>query len=139
MTGSPALQCPPVAVDHVEIRCNTSAGVAADEAELKHMIATAAAHDTGPIAFRYPRGEGVGVDLPDRGTVLKIGKGRLIQQGKRVALLSLGTRLEEVRKAAEALGAIGDPDCRDAVGKLAEAYPEVATRKALLRVVAGME
>jgi 1-deoxy-D-xylulose-5-phosphate synthase len=80
---------------------------AADEAELKHMIATAAAHDTGPIAFRYPRGEGVGVDLPERGTVLEIGKGRLIQQGKRVALLSLGTRLEEVRKAAEALGARG--------------------------------
>ncbi len=80
---------------------------AADEAELKHMIATAAAHDDGPIAFRYPRGEGAGVDLPDRGTVLEIGKGRLIQQGKRVALLSLGTRLEEVRKAAEALGARG--------------------------------
>ncbi|MGX9352069.1 1-deoxy-D-xylulose-5-phosphate synthase [Shimia sp. W99] len=80
---------------------------AADEAELVHMVATAAAHDEGPIAFRYPRGEGVGVDLPERGEVLEIGKGRMIQQGKRVALLSLGTRLEEVRKAAEALSARG--------------------------------
>ncbi|WP_370232390.1 1-deoxy-D-xylulose-5-phosphate synthase [Cognatishimia sp.] len=80
---------------------------AADEAELKHMIATAVAHDDGPIAFRYPRGEGVGVELPERGEVLEIGKGRMIQQGKRVALLSFGTRLEEVRKAAEALAAKG--------------------------------
>ena len=80
---------------------------AADEAELVHMVATAAAHDEGPIAFRYPRGEGVGVDLPEHGEVLEIGKGRMIQQGKRVALLSLGTRLEEVRKAAEALSAKG--------------------------------
>ncbi len=80
---------------------------AADEAELMHMVATAAAHDDGPIAFRYPRGEGVGVELPDRGEILRIGKGRLIQQGKRVALLSLGTRLAEVQKAAEALAARG--------------------------------
>jgi len=80
---------------------------AADEAELMHMVATAAAHDEGPIAFRYPRGEGVGVDLPERGEVLEIGKGRIIQTGSRVALLSFGTRLAEVQKAAEALAAKG--------------------------------
>ncbi|WP_170791578.1 1-deoxy-D-xylulose-5-phosphate synthase [Ruegeria lacuscaerulensis] len=80
---------------------------AADEAELMHMVATAAAHDAGPIAFRYPRGEGVGVDLPERGEVLEIGKGRIIQTGARVALLSFGTRLAEVQKAAEALTAKG--------------------------------
>ncbi|KPA19918.1 1-deoxy-D-xylulose-5-phosphate synthase [Shimia sp. SK013] len=80
---------------------------AADEAELKHMVATAAAYDDGPIAFRYPRGEGVGVELPEKGEVLEIGKGRIIAEGKRVALLSFGTRLEEVRKAAEALTAKG--------------------------------
>ncbi len=80
---------------------------ASDEAELVHMIATAAAHDEGPIAFRYPRGEGVGVDLPERGEVLEIGKGRMIQEGSRVALLSFGTRLAEVQKAAESLAAKG--------------------------------
>ncbi|WP_170571251.1 1-deoxy-D-xylulose-5-phosphate synthase [Ruegeria atlantica] len=80
---------------------------AADEAELMHMVATAAAHDDGPIAFRYPRGEGVGVELPERGEVLEIGKGRMIQKGARVALLSFGTRLSEVQKAAEALSARG--------------------------------
>ncbi|KGK79628.1 1-deoxy-D-xylulose-5-phosphate synthase [Thalassobacter stenotrophicus] len=76
---------------------------AADEAELVHMVATAVAHDDGPIAFRFPRGEGVGVDLPERGTPLEIGKGRMIAQGERVALLSFGTRLEEVKEAAERL------------------------------------
>ncbi|UWR22574.1 1-deoxy-D-xylulose-5-phosphate synthase [Sulfitobacter sp. S190] len=80
---------------------------AADEAELKHMVATAAAHDDGPIAFRYPRGEGNGVDMPARGEVLEIGKGRMIREGQRVAILSFGTRLAEVQKAAEALGAKG--------------------------------
>lgn len=80
---------------------------AADEAELMHMIATAAAHNDGPIAFRYPRGEGEGVDLPERGTPLEIGKGRMIQTGGRVALLSFGTRLGETLKAAEALAAKG--------------------------------
>ena len=80
---------------------------AADEAELMHMVATAVAHDQGPIAFRYPRGEGVGADLPDRGEVLEIGRGRMIRRGKKVALLSLGTRLEEVIKAAEALSTKG--------------------------------
>ena len=80
---------------------------AADEAELAHMVATAAAHDDGPIAFRFPRGEGTGVDMPERGEPLEIGKGRMIQKGKGVAVLSFGTRLEEVRKAAENLAAKG--------------------------------
>ncbi len=88
---------------------------AADEAELVHMVATAVAHDSGPIAFRYPRGEGVGIDLPARGEVLEIGKGRIIQRGGRVALLSFGTRLEEVRKAAETLSNKGiSPTIADA-------------------------
>ena len=80
---------------------------AADEAELVHMVATAASINDRPSAFRYPRGEGVGVSLPERGEVLKIGKGRIIQQGGRVAILSLGTRLDEVKKAAENLAARG--------------------------------
>ena len=80
---------------------------AADEAELVHMVATAAAHDDGPIAFRYPRGEGVGVEMPVRGIPLEIGRGRVIREGGRVALLSFGTRLSEVVKAAEALAARG--------------------------------
>ncbi|MGB1511390.1 MAG: 1-deoxy-D-xylulose-5-phosphate synthase [Paracoccaceae bacterium] len=80
---------------------------AADEAELVHMVATAAAYDAGPIAFRYPRGDGQGVELPERGTVLEIGKGRHIQAGDRVAILSFGTRLGEVIKAAELLNAQG--------------------------------
>ncbi len=80
---------------------------AADEAELMHMVATAAAHDSGPIALRYPRGEGTGVEMPVRGVPLEIGKGRLIAEGKRVALLSFGTRLSEVLKAAENLTARG--------------------------------
>ena len=80
---------------------------AADEAELMHMVATAAAHNDGPIAFRYPRGEGTGVEMPARGTPLAIGKGRIIQQGAKVALLSFGTRLSEVQKAAESLAAQG--------------------------------
>jgi 1-deoxy-D-xylulose-5-phosphate synthase len=80
---------------------------AADEAELTHMVATAAAYNDGPIAFRYPRGEGEGVDIPDRGQVLPIGKGRIVQPGKGVAILSFGTRLGEVIKAAEALTAKG--------------------------------
>ena len=80
---------------------------AADEAELVHMVATAAAHNAGPIAFRYPRGEGTGIDMPARGIPLEIGKGRIIQTGTRVALLSFGTRLSEVQKAAESLAAKG--------------------------------
>ncbi|MFM7655312.1 MAG: 1-deoxy-D-xylulose-5-phosphate synthase [Paracoccaceae bacterium] len=88
---------------------------AADEAELMHMVATAAAHDAGPIAFRYPRGEGMGVDLPRKGTPLEIGKGRMIREGSRVAILSFGTRLGEVLKAAESLAAKGlSPTIADA-------------------------
>jgi 1-deoxy-D-xylulose-5-phosphate synthase len=80
---------------------------AADEAELMHMVATAAAIDDGPSAVRYPRGEGVGVTLPERGTVLPIGKGRVLREGTAVALLSLGTRLQECLKAADDLEAQG--------------------------------
>ncbi len=80
---------------------------AADEAELKHMVRTAAAYDLGPISFRYPRGEGVGVDLPERGQILEIGKGRVIKQGSKVALLSFGTRLADSLAAAEDLDAAG--------------------------------
>ncbi|MDB5544587.1 MAG: 1-deoxy-D-xylulose-5-phosphate synthase [Hyphomicrobiales bacterium] len=80
---------------------------AADESELVHMVATAAAYDDGPIAFRYPRGEGVGVDMPEFGVPLEIGKGRVLREGTRVALLSLGTRLAEALKAAEVLAAHG--------------------------------
>jgi 1-deoxy-D-xylulose-5-phosphate synthase len=80
---------------------------AADEAELVHMVATAAAHDDGPIAFRFPRGDGIGVDLPARGVPLEIGRGRVIREGARVAILSFGTRLAEVLIAAEALAARG--------------------------------
>ncbi len=80
---------------------------AADEAELVRMVATAAAHDSGPIAFRFPRGEGVGVEMPANPQPLEIGKGRMMQQGKQVAILSFGTRLSEVMKACEALTAKG--------------------------------
>ncbi|WP_160861598.1 1-deoxy-D-xylulose-5-phosphate synthase [Shinella kummerowiae] len=80
---------------------------AADEAELKHMVRTAAAYDDGPISFRYPRGEGVGVEMPARGEILEIGKGRLIKQGSKVALLSFGTRLADCLLAAEDLDAAG--------------------------------
>ncbi|RWR08051.1 1-deoxy-D-xylulose-5-phosphate synthase [Paenirhodobacter populi] len=80
---------------------------AADEAELVHMVATAAAHDEGPIALRYPRGEGMGVDMPEAGQPLEIGKGRVVAEGARVAILSFGTRLAEVLKAREALAARG--------------------------------
>ena len=80
---------------------------AADEAELTHMVATAAAYDEGPIAFRYPRGEGVGVEMPQHGVPLEIGKGRIVKQGTQVALLSLGTRLAECLSAAEQLGQRG--------------------------------
>ncbi len=82
---------------------------AADEAELVHMVATAAAHNEGPIAFRYPRGDGVGVEMPSRGVPLEIGKGRMIRQGARVAILSFGTHLAEVVQAAELLAARGLP------------------------------
>ena len=88
---------------------------AGDEAELARMVATAAAHDEGPIALRYPRGEGVGVEIPDRPAPLEIGKGRILREGGRVALLSYGTRLAEVLKAADQLAQSGlSPTVADA-------------------------
>ncbi|WP_022682228.1 1-deoxy-D-xylulose-5-phosphate synthase [Sphingobium bisphenolivorans] len=80
---------------------------AADEAELVHMVHTAAMHDSSPIALRYPRGNGTGVALPETPQRLEIGKGRIVREGRQVAILSLGTRLEEALKAAEALEAKG--------------------------------
>jgi 1-deoxy-D-xylulose-5-phosphate synthase len=80
---------------------------AADEAELTHMVHTMAVHDSGPIAVRYPRGEGRGVPLPEVPQALEIGKGRVVREGKSVAILSLGTRLEEAEKAADELEARG--------------------------------
>ena len=80
---------------------------AGDEAELVHMVATARAYDDGPIALRYPRGEGVGVSLPEQGQLLEIGKGRIISEGSSVAVLSFGTRLAECIAAAENLEARG--------------------------------
>ncbi|SDI97863.1 1-deoxy-D-xylulose-5-phosphate synthase [Lutimaribacter saemankumensis] len=107
---------------------------AADEAELKHMIATAAAHDEGPIAFRYPRGEGSGVTMPERGEVLEIGRGRMIREGSRVAILSFGTRLGEVMKACEALEARGvSPTVADA------RFAKPLDRDLILQLVADHE
>ena len=80
---------------------------AADEVELVHMVHTMALHDSGPIAVRYPRGEGRGLQLPATPERLEIGKGRIVKQGSKVAILSLGTRLEEAEKAAEQLEAKG--------------------------------
>jgi 1-deoxy-D-xylulose-5-phosphate synthase len=80
---------------------------AADEAELVHMVATAAAYDDGPTAVRFPRGEGVGVEIPDQGDILPIGKGRMIREGSKIALLTLGTRLQEALKAADELARLG--------------------------------
>ncbi|MEM8824475.1 MAG: 1-deoxy-D-xylulose-5-phosphate synthase [Pseudomonadota bacterium] len=88
---------------------------AADEGELRHMVATAAAHGDGPIAFRFPRGEGVGVEMPERGVPLEIGKGRIVHEGERVAILSFGARLSEVEAAREKLIARGvSPTVADA-------------------------
>jgi len=78
-----------------------------DEKELIDMVATAAAYNDGPCAVRYPRGEGVGIDLPENGVVLKIGKGRVVFKGSTVAILSIGTRLEECIKAREELASYG--------------------------------
>jgi 1-deoxy-D-xylulose-5-phosphate synthase len=80
---------------------------AADEAELVHMVATQAAYDEGPSGLRYPRGEGVGIDMPEEGAPLAIGKGRILREGNTVALLSYGTRLAECLKAADELAAHG--------------------------------
>jgi len=80
---------------------------AGDEADLVHMIATAVAHDSGPIAFRYPRGEGTGVEMPARGVPLEIGRGRVMREGEGVAILSFGAHLAETLVAAEVLEAEG--------------------------------
>jgi 1-deoxy-D-xylulose-5-phosphate synthase len=80
---------------------------AADEVELVHMVATAASIDDRPSAVRYPRGEGLGLDLPAEGTPLEIGKGRIMREGSTIAILSLGTRLSEALKAADQLAAQG--------------------------------
>ena len=80
---------------------------AADEAELKHMVATARAIDDGPSAFRFPRGDGVGIEMPAEGIPLEIGRGRVLKEGSKIALLSLGTRLAECQKAASQLDAMG--------------------------------
>ncbi|MFK7945598.1 MAG: 1-deoxy-D-xylulose-5-phosphate synthase, partial [Paracoccaceae bacterium] len=116
---------------------------AADEAELVHMVATAAAHESGPIAFRYPRGNGTGVALPERGDVLEIGKGRVISEGSgEVALLSLGTMLGDCEAAAVSLRAEGvevtiadarfaKPLDMDLIARLAQ------THKALITVEQG--
>jgi 1-deoxy-D-xylulose-5-phosphate synthase len=83
----------------------------ADEAELVHAVATAAAHDAGPIAFRYPRGNGVGIEMPERGDVLAIGRGRIVKDapaaGRKAAILSLGTRLADALAAADVLDGEG--------------------------------
>lgn len=111
---------------------------AADEAELMHMVATAAAYNDGPISFRFPRGEGTGVDLPERGQILPIGKGRIVSEGSGVAILSFGTRLSEIFKAAEALAARGitptiadarfaKPLDRDLILKLATTHDALIT------------
>ena len=105
---------------------------AADEAELVHMVATAAAHDSGPIAFRFPRGEGTGVELPERGEVLEIGRGRMVAEGKGVAILSFGTRLSEVMAARESLMARGiTPTVADA------RFAKPLDRDLILRLAAG--
>ena len=97
------------AFDIASLAClpNMVVMAAADEAELVHMVATAAAHDGGPIALRYPRGEGVGIEMPERGIPIEIGKGRVLREGAQIAILSLGTRLGEAMKAAEDLFARG--------------------------------
>jgi 1-deoxy-D-xylulose-5-phosphate synthase len=94
-------------VSYLGILPNFVIMAAADEAELVHMVTTAVAYDQGPIAFRFPRGEGVGIEMPSQGEILPIGRGRILQEGNKVALLSLGTRLAEALKAAEDLSALG--------------------------------
>ena len=111
---------------------------AADEAELRHMVRTAAEYDEGPISFRYPRGNGVGVDMPARGSFLEIGKGRVVREGTKVALLSFGTRLADCLLAAEELEAAGlsttvadarfaKPLDTDLIGRLARSHEVLVT------------
>ncbi|PPR11982.1 MAG: 1-deoxy-D-xylulose-5-phosphate synthase [Alphaproteobacteria bacterium MarineAlpha11_Bin1] len=109
-----------------------------DEAELVHMVATAADIDNAPCAFRYPRGEGVGAELPERGEILAIGRGRILCEGTKIALLSYGTRLQDCMDAAKELNARGlfttvadarfaKPLDEDMVRRLAEAHEVLVT------------
>ena len=111
---------------------------AADEADLMHMVATCAAIDDRPSAVRYPRGEGMGVEMPEAGQVLPIGKGRILKEGTSIAILNLGTRLKEAMKAAEELAARGlsttiadarfaKPLDTDLVRRLAHEHPVLIT------------
>jgi 1-deoxy-D-xylulose-5-phosphate synthase len=111
---------------------------AADEAELVHMVATAAAIDDRPSAFRYPRGEGTGAERPEEGIPFEIGKGRIVREGSAVAILSLGTRLSEAMKAADQLAAMGlsatvadarfmKPLDRDLIARLAKEHEVLIT------------
>ncbi len=111
---------------------------AGDEAELVHMVATAAAIDDRPSAFRFPRGEGVGVDMPQAGVPLAIGKGRILREGSSVAILSFGARLAEVMQAADDLAAMGltatvadarfaKPLDEDLIARLAREHPLLVT------------
>ncbi|MFO1127678.1 MAG: 1-deoxy-D-xylulose-5-phosphate synthase [Rhodospirillales bacterium] len=111
---------------------------AADEADLMHMVATAAAIDDRPSAIRYPRGEGMGVEMPERGIPLEIGKGRILREGTSIAVLNLGTRLKEVMKAADELAARGlsttiadarfaKPLDHDLIRRLAHEHPVLIT------------
>ena len=111
---------------------------AADEADLVHMVATQVAHDDGPSALRYPRGEGVGMEMPAVGVPLEIGRGRILREGKQIAILSLGTRLAEALKAAETLAGMGlsttvadarfaKPLDRDMIRGLAERHDVLVT------------
>lgn len=117
---------------------NFTVMAAGDEAELVHMVATAAAHNGGPIAFRYPRGEGLGVPLPARGTPLEIGKGRILREGTDVALLNFGARLGECLKAADELATHGiratvadarfaKPLDMDLIANLIQSHPLILT------------
>jgi 1-deoxy-D-xylulose-5-phosphate synthase len=99
-----------------------------DEAELAHMVATARVHDSGPIALRYPRGEGVGAALPEQGLVLPIGKGRIVREGKDVAILSLGTRLHASLCAADHLASRG-VSCTVADARFAKPLDEDLVRR----------
>ena len=117
---------------------NMTIMAAADEADLVHMVATQAAHDGGPSALRYPRGEGVGMEMPAVGVPLEIGRGRVMREGSKVAILSLGTRLAEALKAADVLAGMGlsttvadarfaKPIDRDLVRSLAEKHEVLVT------------
>ncbi len=111
---------------------------AADESELVHMVATQVAYDDGPSALRYPRGEGVGMDMPAVGVPLEIGKGRVMREGKQIAILSLGTRLADALKAADTLAGMGlsatvadarfaKPLDRDLIRRLAQRHEVLIT------------